>query len=63
VFYSLAFLLSASTLIIRTNLIAQVSQIQGYEIRIVLYARLDNGNCRLYKADYVVYILIRLPPN
>jgi len=46
-----------------TNLIARVSQIQGHEIRIVLYARLDNGDCRLYKADYVVYILMHLPPN
>ena len=49
--------------IICTNLIARVSRIQGHEIRIVLYARLDNNNCRLYKAGYVVYILIHLPPN
>jgi len=45
---------------VRTNLIARVSQIQGHEIRIVLYARLD-GDFRLYEADYVVYILMRLP--
>ena len=45
-----------------TNLIAQVSRIQGHEIRVVLYARLD-GDCRLYKVDYVVYILIHLPPS
>ena len=42
-----------------TNLMARVSYIQGHEIRIVLYARLDSSNCRLYKVDYVVYILIR----
>jgi len=48
--------------IIRTNLIARVSRIYGHEIHVVLYTCLD-GNCRLYKADYVVYILIRLPPN
>ena len=29
---------------IRTNLIARVSRIQGHEIHIVLYARLDNNN-------------------
>ena len=46
-----------------TNLIARVSRIPGHEIRIVLYALWDGGNCRLYKADYVVYILIRPPPN
>ena len=50
-------------LFVRTNLIARVSQIQGHEIYIVLYARLDNSNCQLYKADYMVYILMRLPPN
>ena len=44
-----------------TNLIARVSCIQGHEIRIVLYARLD-GDCRLYEADYVVYILMRPSP-
>jgi len=43
------------------NLMIQVSHIQGHEIRIVLYARLDGGDCRFYKADYVVYILMRLP--
>ena len=43
-----------------TNLIAQVSRIQGHEIRVVLYAHLD-GDCRLYEADYVVYILMHLP--
>ena len=46
-----------------TNLIARVSQIQGHEIRVVLYARLDDNDYRLYKADYVVYILMRLPPD
>ena len=49
--------------IVRTNLIARVSRIQGHEIRIVLYTRLDNNDCRLYKADYVVYILMHLPPD
>ena len=33
---------------VRTNLIARVSRIQGHEIRIVLYARLDDGDCRFY---------------
>ena len=46
-----------------TNLMVQASRIQGHEIRIVLYACLDGGDCRLYKADYVVYILMYLPPN
>ena len=46
---------------IRTNLIARVSRIHGHEIHVVLYAYLD-GDCRLYKADYIVYILIRPPP-
>jgi hypothetical protein len=44
-----------------TNLMVQASRIQGHEIRIVLYAHLDGGDCRLYEADYVVYILMRLP--
>ena len=48
---------------VRTNLIARVSCIPGHEIHIVLYALWDGGDCRLYKADYVVYILIRPPPN
>ena len=48
-------------IIVRTNLIARVSQIQGHEIRVVLYARLDDDDCRLYEADYEVYILMRLP--
>jgi len=57
-------LICARSLIsVRTNLIARVSRIQGHEIRIVLYARLDGGDCRLYEADYVVYILMHLPPN
>ena len=47
---------------VRTNLIAQVSRIHGYEIHVVLYACLD-GDCRLYEADYVVYILMHLPPD
>ena len=47
---------------VRTNLIARVSRIHGHEIHVVLYACLD-GDCRLYEADYVVYILMRLPPN
>ena len=34
--------------IVYTNLIVQVSRIQGHEIHIVLYARLDNGNYRFY---------------
>ena len=33
---------------VRTNLIARVSRIQGHEIRIVLYALLDDGDCLLY---------------
>ena len=33
---------------VRTNLIARVSQIQGHEIRVVLYARLDDDYCLLY---------------
>ena len=40
----------------------QLSRIHGHEIHIVLYVCLD-GDCRLYKADYVVYILMRLPPD
>jgi hypothetical protein len=47
---------------VRTNLIAQVSCIHGHEIYVVSYACLD-GDCRLYKVDYVVYILMRPPPN
>ena len=31
-----------------TNLMVQLSRIQGHEIRIVLYARLDGGDCRFY---------------
>ena len=31
-----------------TNLIVQVSRIQGHKIHIILYARLDSGNCRFY---------------
>ena len=34
---------------VRTNLIARVSRIQGHEIRIVLYARLD-GDLLLYRS-------------
>ena len=45
----------------RTNLIARVSHIPGHEIRMVSYALWDGGDCRLYEADYVVYILMRLP--
>ena len=52
-----------SILPVCTNLMVRVSQIQGHEIRIVLYAHLDNNNCRLYKADYVVYILTHLLLN
>ena len=33
---------------VRTNLIAQVSYILGHEIRIVLYALWDSGDCLLY---------------
>jgi len=47
---------------VRTNLIARVSCIHGHEIHVVSYACLD-GDCRLYEADYVVYILMRPPPN
>jgi hypothetical protein len=39
----------------------QVSRIQGHEIRIVLYARLDGDNCRSIKVGYVVYIPTRPP--
>ena len=41
----------------------QASRIQGHEIRIVLYTRLDGGDCQLYEADYMVYILMHLPPD
>jgi len=51
-----------SLISIRTNLIAQVSRIHGHEIHVVSYTCLDS-DCRLYKADYVVYILMRPPPN
>ena len=34
--------------IVRTNLIARVSQIQGHEILVVLYTRLDDDDCLLY---------------
>ena len=34
--------------LIYTNLIARVSQMQRHEIRIELYALLDNSNCLLY---------------
>ena len=47
---------------VHTNLIVRVSCIHGHEIYVVLYAYLD-GDCQLYKADYVVYILMRPPPN
>ena len=33
---------------VRTNLMARLSHIQGHEIRIVLYARLDGGDCLMY---------------
>jgi len=56
-------LILPSLIIVRTNLIARVSRIPGHEIRIVLYALWDGGDCRLYEADYVVYILMRPPPN
>ena len=46
-----------------TNLMVQASHIPGHEIRIVSYTLWDGGNCQLYKADYVVYILMHLPPN
>ena len=39
--------LSISILTISTNLIV-VSRVQGHEIRIVLYAYLDGGNCQFY---------------
>ena len=55
-------LICARSLIsIYTNLIAQVSQIQGHKIRIVLNTHLDDNDCQLYKADYMVYILMRVP--
>ena len=47
---------------VRTNLIAQVSRIHEHKILVVSYACLD-GDYQLYKADYVVYILMHLPPN
>ena len=34
--------------IVHTNLMIQVSHIQGHEIRLVLYARLDGGDYRFY---------------
>ena len=40
--------LEGQKIIVRTNLMARVSQIQGHEIRIVLYARLDDNDCLLY---------------
>ena len=36
--------------IICTNLMVQVSHIQGHEIRVVLYARLDGGDLLLYRS-------------
>ena len=33
---------------VRINLMIRLSHIQGHEIRIVLYARLDDGDFRLY---------------
>jgi len=39
---------SPKIIIVRTNLIARVSRIPGHEIRIVLYALWDGGNCLLY---------------
>ena len=57
-------LICARSLIsIRANLIARVSQIQGHEIRVVLYARLDDMTVFRIEADYEVYILMRLPPD
>jgi hypothetical protein len=47
---------------VRTNLIVRVSCIHGYEIYVVSYACLDS-DYQLYKADYVVYILMRPPPD
>ena len=38
-----------------TNLMVQASHIPRHEIRMVSYALWDSGDCRLYKADYVVY--------
>ena len=34
--------------IVCTNLMVQVSCVQGHEIRLVLYAHLDGGDCRFY---------------
>ena len=34
--------------VVRTNLIARVSRVQGHEIRMVSYALLDGGDCLLY---------------
>ena len=45
--YTIGFTYSAKVVIlrgVRTNLIARVSQIQGHEIRIVLYTRLDDDD-------------------
>ena len=53
---------SSKFIYVRTNLIARVSRIHGHEIHVVSYACLD-GDCRLYEADYVVYILMRPPPD
>ena len=35
-------------IIVCTNLMVQVSHIQGHEIRVVLYARLDGGDYQFY---------------
>ena len=36
------------SVLVCTNLIVQVSRIQGHEIRIVSYAYLDGGDCQFY---------------
>ena len=42
------YFIASIKVIVRTNLIARVSQIQGHEILVVLYARLDDDDCPLY---------------
>ena len=37
-----------TTIIVYTNLMVQVSRIQGHEIHVVSYARLDGGDYLLY---------------
>jgi hypothetical protein len=55
--------LSTTTILVCTNLMVQLSRIYGHEIHVVSYACIDSDLSFCIEADYVVYILMRLPPD